>query len=167
MFMKICLSTDSFVCMGRIKRVGQERENGKTLRLIRKEVMVDAEEVLVSYQMPTGAYLSVPVTAQEMKIDKKGDTKVRDGEVVKREIVEQENRRVVENGGQPAEYSIPEGTVLEPTKEQVEQGAVLARLPREKGQSRDIVTGLPRVTELFEARRPKDTAIISKIDRGG
>ena len=40
----------------------------------------------------------------------------------------------------------------------------MARLPREKGQSRDIVTGLPRVTELFEARRPKDTAVISKIE---
>jgi DNA-directed RNA polymerase subunit beta' len=47
---------------------------------------------------------------------------------------------------------------------QVEQGSVLARLPREKGQSRDIVTGLPRVTELFEARRPKDAAVISKIE---
>ena len=87
------------------------------------EIQDDAGEVLVSYQMPTGAYLSVPV----------------------KELDESE-------------------TVLEPAKEQVEQGAVLARLPREKGQSRDIVTGLPRVTELFEARRPKDTAIISKIE---
>ena len=87
------------------------------------EIHDDAGEVLVSYQMPTGAYLSVPV----------------------KELEENE-------------------TVLEPAKEQVEQGAVLARLPREKGQSRDIVTGLPRVTELFEARRPKDTAVISKIE---
>ena len=87
------------------------------------EIQNDAGEVLISYQMPTGAYLSVPV----------------------KELEENE-------------------TVLEPAKEQVEQGAVLARLPREKGQSRDIVTGLPRVTELFEARRPKDTAIISKIE---
>ena len=86
------------------------------------EIQDDAGEVLISYQMPTGAYLSVPV----------------------KELEENE-------------------TVLEPAKEQVEQGAVLARLPREKGQSRDIVTGLPRVTELFEARRPKDTAVISKI----
>ena len=87
------------------------------------EIQNDAGEVLISYQMPTGAYLSVPV----------------------KELEENE-------------------TVLEPAKEQVEQGAVLARLPREKGQSRDIVTGLPRVTELFEARRPKDTAVISKIE---
>ena len=87
------------------------------------EIQDDAGEILVSYQMPTGAHLSVTV----------------------KELEENE-------------------TVLEPAKEQVEQGAVLARLPREKGQSRDIVTGLPRVTELFEARRPKDTAIISKIE---
>ena len=74
------------------------------------EIHSDAGEVLISYQMPTGAHLSVW-----------------DGV-------------------------------------QVEQGSVLARLPREKGQSRDIVTGLPRVTELFEARRPKDAAVISKIE---
>ena len=74
------------------------------------EIHSDAGEVLINYQMPTGAHLSVW-----------------DGV-------------------------------------QVEQGSVLARLPREKGQSRDIVTGLPRVTELFEARRPKDAAVISKIE---
>lgn len=62
-------------------------------------------------------------------------------------------------------YQMPTGAHLSVTdEEQVEQGAVLARLPREKGQTRDIVTGLPRVTELFEARRPKDTAVISKIE---
>ena len=45
----------------------------------------------------------------------------------------------------------------------VEAGEVLARLPREAARTRDITGGLPRVAELFEARKPKDAAIIAKI----
>ncbi|HJW41857.1 MAG TPA: DNA-directed RNA polymerase subunit beta' [Rhizomicrobium sp.] len=43
-------------------------------------------------------------------------------------------------------------------------GDVLARIPRESSKTRDITGGLPRVAELFEARKPKDFAIISEID---
>ncbi|ACI98133.1 DNA-directed RNA polymerase subunit beta' [Rhodospirillum centenum] len=46
----------------------------------------------------------------------------------------------------------------------VRAGDVLARIPRESSKTRDITGGLPRVAELFEARRPKDFAIISDID---
>ena len=45
----------------------------------------------------------------------------------------------------------------------VEAGEVLARLPREAARTRDITGGLPRVAELFEARKPKENAIIAKI----
>jgi len=47
---------------------------------------------------------------------------------------------------------------------EVEAGEVLARIPRESSKTRDITGGLPRVAELFEARMPKDFAIISEID---
>ena len=43
-------------------------------------------------------------------------------------------------------------------------GELLAKIPRVSGKTRDITGGLPRVAELFEARRPKDPAIISEID---
>jgi len=46
----------------------------------------------------------------------------------------------------------------------VNAGDVLARIPRESSKTRDITGGLPRVAELFEARRPKDHAIISDIE---
>ncbi|HYN38147.1 MAG TPA: DNA-directed RNA polymerase subunit beta', partial [Rhodospirillales bacterium] len=46
----------------------------------------------------------------------------------------------------------------------VAAGDVIARMPRESSKTRDITGGLPRVAELFEARRPKDHAIISDID---
>ena len=41
---------------------------------------------------------------------------------------------------------------------------MLARIPRESSKTRDITGGLPRVAELFEARKPKDFAIISEIE---
>jgi DNA-directed RNA polymerase subunit beta' len=47
---------------------------------------------------------------------------------------------------------------------EVKAGDVLARIPRESSKTRDITGGLPRVAELFEARRPKDFAIISEMD---
>ena len=46
----------------------------------------------------------------------------------------------------------------------VKAGTVLARIPRESSKTRDITGGLPRVAELFEARKPKDFAIISESD---
>jgi DNA-directed RNA polymerase subunit beta' len=43
-------------------------------------------------------------------------------------------------------------------------GDVLAKIPRETTKTKDITGGLPRVVELFEARKPRETAIISEID---
>ena len=48
--------------------------------------------------------------------------------------------------------------------QEVKAGDVIARIPRETSKTRDITGGLPRVAELFEARRPKDFAVISEID---
>ena len=48
--------------------------------------------------------------------------------------------------------------------DQVSPGAVLAKIPRETTKTKDITGGLPRVVELFEARKPRETAVISEID---
>src|SRR5205085_4668515 len=48
--------------------------------------------------------------------------------------------------------------------DEVHQGDVLAKIPRETTKTKDITGGLPRVVELFEARKPRETAIISEID---
>ena len=62
-------------------------------------------------------------------------------------------------------YSIPVGAhVLVKDKHGVGAGELIAKIPRGVGKTRDITGGLPRVAELFEARRPKDPAIISEID---
>ncbi len=62
-------------------------------------------------------------------------------------------------------YAIPSGAVISTREAQyVQAGMVLAKLPRGAIKTKDITGGLPRVAELFEARRPKDAAEIAKID---
>jgi DNA-directed RNA polymerase subunit beta' len=62
-------------------------------------------------------------------------------------------------------YVIPEGAQLTVEDgEKVSAGTTLAKISREAYKTRDITGGLPRVAELFEARRPKDPATISEID---
>ncbi|MDN5247776.1 MAG: DNA-directed RNA polymerase subunit beta/beta' [Wolbachia endosymbiont of Tyrophagus putrescentiae] len=67
--------------------------------------------------------------------------------------------------GVEACYFIPIGAVLNvQDKQKVYAGDVITRTPRESVKTRDITGGLPRVIELFEARRPKEHAIVSEID---
>ena len=67
--------------------------------------------------------------------------------------------------GGAARYQLPEGAYLAVEEgAQVMPGDVLARIPRETTKTKDITGGLPRVAELFEARRPKEFAVISEID---
>ena len=69
------------------------------------------------------------------------------------------------DNGMEARYFLDVDAILsvEPGQE-VHAGDVLARSPRETAKTRDITGGLPRVAELFEARKPKDHAIISEIE---
>jgi DNA-directed RNA polymerase subunit beta' len=62
-------------------------------------------------------------------------------------------------------HPLPEGAYLDVHEgATVRAGTVLAKTPREQGGTQDITGGLPRVTELFEARRPKDAAVIAEVD---
>ncbi len=62
-------------------------------------------------------------------------------------------------------YSLPGGAhVMVEEGEMVRAGQTLARTPRETTRTKDITGGLPRVAELFEARRPKEAAEIARID---
>src|SRR5467141_3073120 len=64
-----------------------------------------------------------------------------------------------------ASYSIPAGAhVVVEEGQKIRAGALLAKTPRKVAKTKDITGGLPRVAELFEARRPKDAAEIAKID---
>jgi DNA-directed RNA polymerase subunit beta' len=101
--------------------------------------------------------------------------------IIERRIIEQEARRgekseggvkrlnprvIVEKGSKDvATYPLPTDTILMVEANQdVQPGDILAKIPQEVTKSKDITGGLPRVSELFEARKPKTSAIISEIE---
>ncbi len=101
-----------------------------------------ASKVVIDWkQQPKGAELKPRITLRNKK-----------GEVV------------TLTKGLEARYFLSVDAILsvEPGQ-QVHAGDVLARIPRESAKTRDITGGLPRVAELFEARKPKDYAVISEI----
>ena len=63
------------------------------------------------------------------------------------------------------EYNLPVGAhIIVEEGHQVKAGEIIAKIPRVVGKTRDITGGLPRVTELFEARNPSNPAIVTEID---
>jgi DNA-directed RNA polymerase subunit beta' len=71
----------------------------------------------------------------------------------------------IEGGKEIKSYNIPVGShIVIDDGEEVKAGQVLVKIPRVLGKLRDITGGLPRVTELFEARNPANPAIVSEID---
>ncbi|MBV1930592.1 MAG: DNA-directed RNA polymerase subunit beta' [Porticoccaceae bacterium] len=68
------------------------------------------------------------------------------------------------NSRVPAHYILPAGAIITINDaNQVEAGDIIARIPQESSKTRDITGGLPRVADLFEARKPKDPAILAEI----
>ncbi|MBI2068445.1 MAG: DNA-directed RNA polymerase subunit beta' [Deltaproteobacteria bacterium] len=69
------------------------------------------------------------------------------------------------SSGRQARYLLPMGAnIVVIEGQEVQAGEILAKIPRETTKTKDITGGLPRVAELFEARKPKDCAVISEID---
>jgi DNA-directed RNA polymerase subunit beta' len=80
-------------------------------------------------------------------------------------IQDAEGNPIILPSGNEARYYLSVGAILNVENgAKVHVGDVLARLPKEAFKTRDITGGLPRVAELFEARRPKDPAIIAEIE---
>ena len=73
---------------------------------------------------------------------------------------------ICDDKGEPvANYPIPAGAhIVVSEGDKIVAGTLMAKTPRKSSKTKDITGGLPRVAELFEARRPKDAAEISKID---
>merc|ERR1711965_257689 len=68
------------------------------------------------------------------------------------------------DGNEARYYLVPDTVLSIKDGQKVTAGDVLARLPKETSKTKDITGGLPRVAELFEARKPKDSAIIAEND---
>jgi DNA-directed RNA polymerase subunit beta' len=73
---------------------------------------------------------------------------------------------ITDDDGEPvANYPIPSGAhIVVNEADKIVAGTLMAKTPRKSSKTKDITGGLPRVAELFEARRPKDASEISKID---
>jgi DNA-directed RNA polymerase subunit beta' len=68
------------------------------------------------------------------------------------------------DGNEARYYLVPDTILSVKDGQKISAGDVLARLPKETSKTKDITGGLPRVAELFEARKPKDSAIIAEND---
>ncbi|GAA4303844.1 DNA-directed RNA polymerase subunit beta' [Compostibacter hankyongensis] len=72
---------------------------------------------------------------------------------------------LIEKGKESKSYNVPVGShIVVEEGDDVRAGQVLVKIPRTIGKLKDITGGLPRVTELFEARNPSNPAIVSEID---
>ena len=89
-----------------------------------------------------------------------------------RVVIESKNKNlsphvavVDDDGNEVASYILPvKAHILVEDKAKVLAGQIMAKIPREIGKTKDITGGLPRVAELFEARKPKEQAAVSEID---
>jgi len=116
---------------------------GISVREVMDEATGISSKVVVDWrQQPRGADLKPRITLR----DAKGDIVTLPNGLEARYFLSVDAILSVENGAH------------------VRAGDVVARIPRESSKTRDITGGLPRVAELFEARRPKDFAIISDLD---
>ncbi|MDD9918687.1 MAG: DNA-directed RNA polymerase subunit beta', partial [Rhodospirillaceae bacterium] len=118
-------------------------QEGVTMREAVDEATGIASKVVIDWkQQPRSADLRPRITLR----DKKGEVITLRNDMEARYFMSVDAILSVENGAE------------------VHAGDVLARIPRESSKTRDITGGLPRVAELFEARKPKDFAIISETD---
>ena len=117
----------------------------------------DIEEgVTIQEQFDSVTGLSHKVVVESKASDKRPKVLITDGKG---------NTLKIEGSNRVARYMLPVGAVINAVDgEQVSAGDVLAKIQRESSKTKDITGGLPRVAELFEARKPKDSAVISEID---
>ncbi len=117
----------------------------------------DIEEgVTMTEQVDSVTGFATKVITESKGADNKPTVLITDGNG---KVLDLPNRSV------PCRYVIPVGAqLLISDGQEVHAGDVVAKIHRETSKTRDITGGLPRVAELFEARKPKEAAIISEID---
>jgi len=120
---------------------------GVSVREVLDEATGITSKVVIDWkQQPRGADLRPRISLRPKKSSKQGD------------VVKLAN-------GLVARYFMSVDAILNVEQGQhIQAGDIVARIPRESSKTRDITGGLPRVAELFEARRPKDHAIIADGD---
>ena len=122
-------------------------------------------EPIIAEQAGTVAFEDVipGVTASEQFDEVTGDTRLELNEYIP--ATYKPTILLATEGGEVLRYQLdPKTSLFVHDGEKVEIADILAKKPKAAIKSKDITGGLPRVSELFEARRPKDIALIAKID---
>jgi len=119
--------------------------------------IVDGVTIREEFDEVTGLSRRVIIEDQEGKLQPRVSIKVPgSGDVPEGEVGAGETR---------GRYMLPVGAhLLVADGAEVHQGDIIAKIPRETTKTKDITGGLPRVAELFEARKPKEQAVITEID---
>jgi DNA-directed RNA polymerase subunit beta' len=119
--------------------------------------IVDGVTIREEFDEVTGLSRRVIIEDQEGKLQPRVSIKVPgSGDVPEGEVGAGETR---------GRYMLPVGAhLLVADGADVHQGDIIAKIPRETTKTKDITGGLPRVAELFEARKPKEQAVITEID---
>ncbi len=107
------------------------------------------------------------IPGSTLKVEKTYDSKVgdrivlevKDGSLIPRVLI------VNDNGEELTSISIPGGAhLIVKENDKIKPGDVIAKITREQSKTKDITGGLPRITELFEARKPKDACVVAEQD---
>src|SRR5437867_2396031 len=118
--------------------------------------IVDGVTIREEFDEVTGLSRRVIIEDQEGKLQPRVSIKVPGVESIEGEVGAGETR---------GRYMLPVGAhLLVADGAEVHQGDIIAKIPRETTKTKDITGGLPRVAELFEARKPKEQAVITEID---
>jgi DNA-directed RNA polymerase subunit beta' len=132
------------------------------------EVFVDWDPYTVSIFTESGGKVGFEDIVEDVTVKEEMDKVTGHTRLIVTEHKEKKHPQIVikdRSGNILAYYSIPTGAhIAVKDGEMVQAGDLLAKTPRQVTGTRDITGGLPRVAELFEARRPKDPAIITEID---
>jgi DNA-directed RNA polymerase subunit beta' len=167
---------------------GRERERYQ-LTYGAKLLVRDGEKVAAKQLMSEWDPFSMPIVTEVSGVVKYGDVidqvtmqeqldevtglsrkviiESKDADTRPRISIKDENGKTkkIPGSNQEARYFLPVGAnIYVGDGDTVEAGDVIAKIPRETTKTKDITGGLPRVAELFEARKPKEHAVISEID---
>ncbi|RLB17332.1 MAG: DNA-directed RNA polymerase subunit beta' [Deltaproteobacteria bacterium] len=147
-------------------------------KIMREEVLAEWDPFTIPILTEVGGVVKFGDIVEERTMQEKRDkvtgkisrviVESRDAEIRPRISIKDEGGKTASIPGSTrakARYHLPVGAIIMVNEgEEVGPGTILAKIPRETTKTKDITGGLPRVAELFEVRKPKETAIISEID---
>jgi DNA-directed RNA polymerase subunit beta' len=157
--------------------IGQDQKieirNGSEF-IIKKGEVIDAEKTLATFDTFSDPIIAeaggtvryediIPGTTLREEIDEERGIEKRISDI---QQLEKQPRIIIvdENDVQVASYFLPGGAILQVDEgEKIRAGRIIAKTLKESAHAMDITSGLPRVNELFEARKPKSPAVLAEV----